>query len=146
MPPLELHNHQSTDSLGLGTFLCIDHPSRIHPLLRKTLCNSELQTWLANITSRDIQNPGFGSSRLVNPPASYRSLSGPPGPKSQKRSGKSLPGPPATGSPKSLEKVSKKSRTDIFETFSRLFRRGKTWAIALNSAILLNSGCFPWKI
>ena len=31
------------------------------------------------------------------------------------------------------------------------FFRGKTWAIAfrrifLNSAILLNSGCFPWKI
>ena len=35
--------------------------------------------------------------------------------------------------------------------FSPLFRRGKTWAIAfrrffLNSAILLNSVCFPWKM
>ena len=42
---------------------------------------------------------------------------GPSGPEIPKKSGKSLPGPPAPGP----QKVWKKSRTDIFETFSRLF-------------------------
>ena len=56
---------------------------------------------------------------IANPPVSYRSLSGPPGPKSEKNLKKS---PRAGGprAPKRLEKVSKKSRTDILETFSRL--------------------------
>ena len=37
-----------------------------------------------------------------------------------KKSGKSLPGPPAPAPSESLEKVSKKSFRDLFETFSRL--------------------------
>ena len=45
---------------------------------------------------------------------------GPSGPEIPKKSEKKSPGAYGTGVPKSLEKVSKKSRTDIFETFSRL--------------------------
>ena len=64
----------------------------------------------------------FGSNRTCfeSPPASYRSPSGPPGPKSPK----SLPAPgsrkvwkKSRKSPKSLEKVSKMSVRDFFQTF-----------------------------
>ena len=64
--------------------------------------------------------PIQGGAKVANPPASSGSLSGPPGPKSQK-SLKRVSRASGPGVPKSLEKVSKESRTDIFETFSRLF-------------------------
>ena len=54
---------------------------------------------------------------FANTPASYRSLSGPPGPKTPKKSDKSLLGPPAPGS----QKVRKESRKSPEQTFSRLF-------------------------
>ena len=53
------------------------------------------------------------SPRVANPPTSYRSLSGPPGLKSQKGLKKS----PGAGS----QKVWKKSRKSPDQTFSRLF-------------------------
>ena len=56
-------------------------------------------------------------SRVANPPASYRSLSGPLGPKSQKNLKKVSRG----GLAKSLEKVLKMSVRYLFETFPRLF-------------------------
>ena len=46
---------------------------------------------------------------------------GPSGPEIQKKSGKKSPGASGRGVPKSLEKVSKKSRKSPEETFSRLF-------------------------
>ena len=50
--------------------------------------------------------PPLQKSRVANPPMSHRSLSGPPGQKVWKKS----PGASGPGVPKSLEKVSKKSR------------------------------------
>ena len=62
---------------------------------------------------------------IGNPLAIYRGLSGPAGPKPQKSlknfswaSGRA----PAPGPPESLEKVSKTSFRNVFETFSRLLR------------------------
>ena len=51
-----------------------------------------------------------------NQPAPYRGLSGPPGPKSPKKSRKCLPGPPAPGP----QKVSKKSRGQSKNTLQTL--------------------------
>ena len=56
--------------------------------------------------------------KTCEPPASYRSLSGPSGPELPKKSEKKSPGASGPGAPKSLEKVRKVWSSG---TFSRLF-------------------------
>ena len=81
------------------------------------LCSLLVADLIVGMEELELHYRCRGRSNFANPPTSYRSLSGPPGPKSPKSLKKSLPGPPALGS----QKVWKKSRKSPEQTFSRLF-------------------------
>ena len=90
------------------------HPKLLGALLFK----------LGDLLGLPVRECGTRSLILANPPAIYRSLSGPPGPKSQKSLKKVCRGRRPRGtqeSEKSLEKVPNR-HFQTFQTFSGLFQ------------------------
>ena len=115
--------------VGAKSLFCVATPSRQSP---------KLMTWSLEVpcprglegpgksalpkcpNSRGFPSPFWRDSRVANPPTSYRSLSGPPGPKSPQSlkkvsRGRRPWGPQKSG--KSLEKVPNRHFRDFFQTF-----------------------------
>ena len=114
-------------------------------------------TWHATLkpdeTLEDQKNPRAHKNKIGTPPPPKPKI--PPPPKNEEfyghgfflRKERIFPGVHKIDAPISGPRIADNNFTD-----TRIFlRRGKTWVVAfrrffLDSAILLNSGCFPWKI